>query len=251
LLINKNSSVLAIGIDAAESTLVRRLIEQNELPALGSLLAEGKWVELRSPSLIGSGTVWPTFLTGEDPTSHGMYSEWKWLPETMSLRRYEGQHLTPFWHSLAQQGVSVGVFDVPFAPQVGIKRGFEVCEWWAHDATAAGFRVGPDEIHVTLRKSPPHPLSSNRFVTVTPDSKNNLEEFARACSAGARLRGSLARRLISETNPQLSVIVFPEIHHAGHQLWHTIAPDHSIYDGLERNGGTVEPLLNDVYREID
>jgi predicted AlkP superfamily phosphohydrolase/phosphomutase len=248
---NKDSSVLAIGIDAAESTLVRRMIEQNELPELGSLLAEGRWLEVRSPSFIGSGTVWPTFLTGEEPTAHGIYSEWKWLPETMNLRRYEGHHLTPFWQSLAQQGVSIGVFDVPFAPAVGITRGFEVCEWWAHDSTAAGLRAGPVEIRSLVQKSTPHPLSANRFVTVTPDTKNNIETLAGACCAGARLRGLLARRLISETNPQLSVVVFPEIHHAGHQLWHTIARDHPIYDGLEDDDASFKPLLKDVYRAID
>ncbi|HEX2268165.1 MAG TPA: alkaline phosphatase family protein, partial [Pyrinomonadaceae bacterium] len=126
-----STNVLAIGIDAAESTLVRRMIEQDELPSLGSLLAEGRWLEVRSPSTIGSGAVWPTFLTGEEPASHGIYSEWKWLPETMSLRRYQGHHLTPFWKALTEQGISIGVFDVPFAPPVGITRGFEVCEWWA------------------------------------------------------------------------------------------------------------------------
>jgi len=243
--------VLAIGIDAAESTMVRRLIEQNEMPALGSLLAESKWLELRSPSLIGSGCVWPTFLTGEEPTVHGIYSEWKWLPETMNLRRYEGHHLTPFWQSLAEQGVSLGIFDVPFAPPVGITRGFEVCEWWAHDSTGAGLRAGPEEIRSFVQKSPPHPLSANRFVTVTPDSKNNIEKLAGACCAGARLRGLLARRLISETNPQLSVVVFPEIHHAGHQLWHTIGRDHPIYDGLQDDDTSYQPLLKDVHRAID
>jgi predicted AlkP superfamily phosphohydrolase/phosphomutase len=242
------SSVLAIGIDAAEATLVRRMIEQNELPALGSLLAEGRWLEVRSPAPIGSGTVWPTFLTGEEPAAHGIYSEWKWLPETMSLRRYEGHHLTPFWKSLVDDEVSVGVFDVPFAPPVGIKRGFEVCEWWAHDSTAAGLRVGPDEIQSLVQAAPAHPLSSNRFVTATPDSTNNSEELAAACSAGARARGSLARSLMRETKPRLSVIVFPEVHHAGHQLWHTIASDHPVYQGLQRNGAS---LLKDVHRAVD
>ena len=248
---NKSSSVLAIGIDAAESTLVRQMIENDELPALRSLLADVKWLEVRSPSLIGSGTVWPTFLTGQEPTAHGIYSEWKWLPATMNLRRYEGHHLTPFWHSFAQQGVSTGVFDVPFAPPVGIKHGFEVCEWWAHDSTAAGLRAGPEEIRSLVQESIPHPLSANRFVTATPDSKSNLEELASACCTGVRLRGMMAKRLIQKTNPQLSIVVFPEIHHAGHQLWHTIAPDHPIYDGLERNGRSFEPLLKSVLRAID
>ena len=247
---NKKSPVLAIGIDAAESTLVRRMIEQNELPALASLLAEGRWLEVRSPSSIGSGCVWPTFLTGEEPTAHGIYSEWKWMPEKMKLRRYEGHHLTPFWKSLTQQGVSIGVFDVPFAPPVGITRGFEVCEWWAHDSTAAGLRAGPDEIRSLVEKSPPHPLSANRFFTVTPESKDDIEKLAGACCAGARLRGSLARRLILETNPHLSVVVFPEVHHAGHQLWHTIARDHPLYEGLD-NVAAVKPVLKDVHRAID
>jgi len=250
-LANNNSSVLAVGIDAAESTVVRQMIEHDEMPALRSLLAEGQWLVVRSPAPIGSGAVWPTFLTGEDPTVHGIYSEWKWLPETMSLGRYEGRHLTPFWQSLAQQGVSIGVFDVPFAPPVGITSGFEVCDWWAHDCTAAGLRAGPDEIRSLVRASPMHPLAANRFFTATPHSKNNLEALAGACCTGARLRGSLARRLISNTNPQLSVVVFPEIHHASHQLWHTIAGNHPMYDGLERNVTSVKALLKDVYRAID
>jgi predicted AlkP superfamily phosphohydrolase/phosphomutase len=56
---------------------------------------------------------------------------------------------------------------------------------------------------------------------------------------------------MSETNPQLALVIFPEIHHAGHQLWHTIARDHPIYDELEHNGASFKPLLKDVHRAID
>jgi predicted AlkP superfamily phosphohydrolase/phosphomutase len=246
--INHESSVLAIGIDAAESTLVREMIDHGELPALRSLLSAGRWLEVRSPSSIGSGTVWPTFLTGQEPTTHGIYSEWKWLPETMRLHRYEGDQLTPFWKALAQDGVSVGILDVPFAPPVGITEGFEVCEWWAHDSTAAGLRAGPERVLTLVHEVPAHPLAANRFFTSTPESKTNLQELAAACCEGARLRGMLARRLIDETKPQVAVVVFPELHHAGHQLWHTVAPEHQIYNGLGSNG---DAFLCDVYRAVD
>ena len=244
----RDSNVLAIGIDAAESTLVQRMIEQGEMPALRSLLDGGRWLEVQSPSTIGSGAVWPTFLTGEEPSAHGIYSEWKWLPETMSLRRYEGHHLTPFWKRLAECGVSVGVFDVPFAPPVGITKGFEVCEWWAHDSTAAGLRAAPESIHSLLEESPPHPLSVNRFFTSTPDSNGSLRELASACVEGARLRGTLAQRLIAKTKPQVSLVVFPELHHAGHQLWHTVASEHQLHNVLDSDDAS---FLQDVYRAVD
>lgn len=246
------SSVLAIGLDAAEPTLVRQLIEQNEMPALRSLLKDGQWLRVASPAHIGSGAVWPTFMTGAEPAMHGVYSEWSWQPETMSLTRYHGRHLTPFWKPLAQQNIPVGVFDVPFALPVGISRGFEVCEWWAHDTTGAGLQAGPNEILSLVKQAPAHPLSANRFVDTTPDNLSNLKELTAACVEGVRLRGTLARRLIHETKPRLSLLVFPEIHHASHQMWHTVEPHHQFYNGRELSGGrSQEALLKDVYRAVD
>lgn len=255
---NNGSRVLAIGVDAAEGSFVKQLIEQGEAPALKSLLAEGEWLRVQSPAHIGSGAVWPTFITGEEPAVHGIYSEWNWRPEAMSLTRYHGRDLTPFWKPLAQQNIPIGVFDVPFGLPIGMARGFEVCEWWAHDATGAGFQAGPEKILSLVKHSPAHPLSANRFVNTTPDSHSNLDELAAACVAGVRLRGALAQRLIRETNPRLSLLVFPEVHHASHQMWHTVEPGHQVYKALQLNNGhksapllKPEPLLKKVYRAVD
>jgi predicted AlkP superfamily phosphohydrolase/phosphomutase len=247
----KGSRVLAIGIDAAEATLVKQLIEQKEMPALASLLDDGQWLRVESPAHIGSGAVWPTFMTGEDPGIHGVYSEWSWRPETMSLSRYHGRHLTAFWEPLARQNVSIGIFDVPFALPVGLKAGFEVCEWWAHDTTGAGLQSGPAEILSLVEQSPRHPLSANRFADTTPDSKSDLKELTAACVEGVHRRGTLAQNLIRATAPQLSLLVFPEIHHASHQMWHTVDPEHKIYERQGLNNRSSEPLLKEVYRAVD
>ena len=244
--------VLAIGIDAAEATFVRQLIDENELPALGSLLRAGSWLSVHSPANVGSGAVWPTFMTGTEPHMHGMYSEWNWRPATMSLSRYHGRQLTPFWKPLAQREVPIGIFDVPFALPVGVSNGFEVCEWWAHDSTGAGLQGGPPEIRRLVTHSPAHPLSANRFADTTPDSQRNLKELTAACVEGVRLRGALAARLISETKPRLALLVFPEAHHAGHQMWHTIDADNPIYSSRELIGGrSPKPYLKDVYCAVD
>lgn len=244
-----HANVLAIGIDAAEPALVRQLIEQNEMPALKALLDRGQWLRVQSPAPIGSGTVWPTFITGDEPTMHGVYSEWIWQPRVMGLSRYHGRDLTPFWKRQAEQNIRVGTFDVPFAQPVGLSEGFEVCEWWAHDSTGAGLQAGPQNILSLVKSSPAHPLSADRFVTATPNSPSDLKALSAACVEGARLRGALARTLIKETSPRLTLMVFPEIHHAGHQMWQTVDPHHRVYNG--RKLKVAEPLLKDVYRAVD
>lgn len=243
----KQSAMLAIGIDAAEATLVRQLIADDELPALGSLLRDGCWLDVESPANIGSGAVWPTFMTGEEPTAHGIYGEWRWRPETMSLGRHRAHQLTPFWKSLAQRKVSLGVFDVPFALPVGVSSGFEVCEWWAHDATGAGLQAAPEEVLSFVKDWQPHPLSAKQFVKTTPDSRRSLRKLTAACIAGVRLRGALAERLISETKPRLSLVVFPEVHHAGHQMWHTIEPENPVYRDRELSGESTRELLDESH----
>jgi predicted AlkP superfamily phosphohydrolase/phosphomutase len=130
-----------------------------------------------------------------------------------------------------------------------LSEGFEVFEWWAHDSTGAGLQAGPKEILSLVKSSPPHPLSANRSVTTTPNSHSGLKALNDASIEGARVRGALARTLIRKTKPRLTLMVFPEIHHAGHQMWHTVDPHHRIYKGQKLK--IVEPPLKDLYSEED
>ena len=155
--------VLAVGVDAAGPEFVRRPIEAGELPALARLLDEGTWRRVGSPARVGSGTVWPTFFTGSEPSAHGVYSEWCWRPETMSLALYEASRLVPFWRELARAGVRVGVLDVPFAPPVKLSEGFEISEWGAHDTFDGETKAAPQEINGLVNgRFTPHPFSSER-----------------------------------------------------------------------------------------
>src|SRR4030095_6561639 len=97
---NNGSRVLAVGVDAAEPTFIQQLIEQGKMPVLKSLLAKGKWLRVESPAHIGSGSVWSTLLNAAEPAKHGVYGEWAWQPELMSLKRYSGRDLDPFWKPL-------------------------------------------------------------------------------------------------------------------------------------------------------
>src|ERR1041385_4219668 len=125
---NSSRRVLAIGLDAAEPTLIRRLIDRWEMPALRALESEGRWIRVLSPAHIGSGCVWPTFATGTEPAAHGIYGEWCWQPELMSLKHFNGSGFAPFWKRFVDQGISVGVLDPPFITPIGLSDGFEIID---------------------------------------------------------------------------------------------------------------------------
>jgi predicted AlkP superfamily phosphohydrolase/phosphomutase len=244
--------VLAVGIDAAEPGFVRGLIDVGELPTLARLLEAGEWGRVESPARVGSGTVWPTFFTGTGPSAHGVYSEWRWRPETMSLAPYEPSRLAPFWRRLARDGVRVGVLDVPFAPFVGLSEGFEIGEWGAHDRLDGETKAAPREIDELVNEFTPHPFSSERNGARGEGDAAGLSRLAAACVEGARLRGELAARLIKETRTDFSLVVFPELHHAAHKLWRTVAPEHPLYSrGGPPEANAVSPTLADILREVD
>jgi predicted AlkP superfamily phosphohydrolase/phosphomutase len=245
-------TVLAIGVDAAEPTLLRGLIERGELPVLGALRARGAWRSVTSPAPIGSGAVWPTFITGVEPLQHGVYGEWCWRPATMSLDRWHSHGLAPFWVDVDRRGLTVGVLDVPFAPLVGLARGFEISEWGPHDVLVGHTEISPPGVGDVVKEIGRHPFASGRVDATGPEDHDALTELGAACLAGVTLRGRLAARLIETARPDLAVIVFPEIHTASHHLWHTIATPHPFYaDARFRPAPRSTPGLLDVVRELD
>jgi predicted AlkP superfamily phosphohydrolase/phosphomutase len=245
--------VLAIGIDAAEPAFVRCLIEQGEMPALKSLMERGSWKRVESTAHIGSGSVWPTFITGTEAREHGIYGEWGWQPETMSLSRYSGRRLTPFWKALAARGTRVGVLDVPFAPAIDLPDGFEISEWGAHDTLEGRTQINPETLSDFVSQTRPHPLQHKNIDAAGPDDYEQLAKVRSACLDGVKLRGELAGRLLLETEPRVSVVVFTEVHHAAHYFWHSLAPDHPFYagDSFADAPPALGTPLQDIYREVD
>jgi len=248
---NSSGRLLAVAIDAAEPTLVRKLVEQGRMPTLERLLRDGKWMNVESYSRIGSGSVWPTFISGKVPGVHGVYGEWLWQAETMDISRYRGSDLTPFWKGLADGGVSVGILDVPFMPIIGLSDGFEISEWGPHDLLDCEMQIGPERLADLVAKQPPHPLLLSPSPSGAHDYKN-LRKLSDACLEGIKLRGALAQTLLTQMRPQLSLIAFTEIHHSAHYLWHTVEPEHQIYRSDQfANLNATRRTLEDIYSEVD
>ena len=116
-----SARVLAIGLDAAEPSLIERWIADGTLPHLRRLRRAGSYRRLASGAEWLSGSPWPTFNTGRRPQDHGIYHHLQWRPELMSALRPAPDWLpaAPFWRELGAPDKTVIALDMPmgYAPE--------------------------------------------------------------------------------------------------------------------------------------
>jgi predicted AlkP superfamily phosphohydrolase/phosphomutase len=233
--------VLAIGIDAAEPALIREMLGRGELPHLASLLESGRLGRVVSPAWIGSGTVWPTFVSGRIPLEHGIHSRWSWDPKRMRVVPVSVDHIRPFWTSRELEGFSVGVFDMPWAPMADPGRGFQVSEWGPYDSVHGQTEVSPANLRALIEEcGGGYPFSRNLDGRGKVAGRKEMARLVSECMEAVRLRGALAERLMSDLGNDLFLVVFNEVHRAVHFVWHAA--------GANRSGG---PGLLDLCREVD
>ena len=242
---------MAIGLDAVERTFIDPLLAQGRLPNLRSLLEEGKRSDIASVAYIGSGAVWPTFMTGRHPVEHGVSHEWAWDAASMQVSRFTTEGLHPFWEDLASDGIRVGVLDIPYAPLVRLREGFEVSEWGPHDVLVGETEVSPPSAARIVAESPAHAFSKSHALVEDELDVARLEKMAADAVQGVRYRGELFARLIRETDVDLAMVVFPEIHHMGHLLWHTVEQDSDPRARHARPSRAVSPGLPELIAAID
>jgi predicted AlkP superfamily phosphohydrolase/phosphomutase len=124
-----------------------------------------------------------------------------------------------------------------------------VTEWGAHYTAQGRTEISPPELASVVDRT--HPFSTGRLEPATPTDRPDLAALASGCLEGAALRGELAARLLERARPDVAIVVFAEPHRPAHDLWHTVEPDHPLYEGLSADRGRPAPGLVDVYREVD
>ena len=210
---------IAIGIDAAEPTLVQAQIEFGALPVLGRLAGEGDWCRVKSPSDIGSGCVWPTFLTGTPALHHGIYSHQPWYADRMESLPVDVSKLKPFWTRPPFDERRVAILDVPFAPPGSP---LEILDWGSHDRILGSMSCRPEELLSLLKHVGQHPYARRPVDEWLPRDDSDLRRLVTRSSAGVRQHGALMAELLAGQSPEVLVAVFSEVHRASHVLWQTV-----------------------------
>ena len=227
-----------IGLDAADLGLIRSA--SSTLPNLTRALSGGTLHTIRSPADLLTGSVWPTFYTGSNPGTHGIYHHLQWDPKSMRLRRVAIDWLDcePFWSDLERRGRRVTAIDVPLMFPDRVRDGIEVLNWGSHDQLGP-LACRPRELgSEVLRRFGRHPMG---WEIPVEKSRDELGEIRDNLVAGARRKGALVRWLLDSEPWDFFIAVFGETHRGGHILW----PDGPGGEAIP------EGALLEVYRAVD
>lgn len=131
--------VVVLGLDGLDPKLVRRFMDEGKLPNFQRLAENGHFSDLATTLPAMTPAAWPSFMTGNDPSHHGIYDfltpgRPSYLPklssyETVPARRTltVGRWRLPltaaytrslrkgvaFWQTLASRGVECTILRVP------------------------------------------------------------------------------------------------------------------------------------------
>lgn len=106
---------LVIGLDGGEWDVINPLIERGKLPNLSSLKTNGVSGSLESITPPVSPPAWNSIQTGTSPGKHGIY-DFSTFDENYARRSINSadRTATPFWEILNDEGVTTGLFKIPF-----------------------------------------------------------------------------------------------------------------------------------------
>lgn len=230
-------AVLLVGWDGVERTLVQELLENGELPVLGSIVAHGSWRELDGLPGVGDDAHWSTFATGTGPGVHGRFHYVQPPPGSYiprMTRRDDRSTVRSFWHTLGSQGVRTLVLDVPKSPFDTSEGVTEVVDWMPHGPDSSHVTSSPPELATELEQRRPHGAFSDCDRSTATQA--DFSDHNRAVDERRSARTSEIQRLLSINQADLVIAVYAEGHCVGHHSWHIHEPkstaDRTLSDAL-------------------
>lgn len=236
--------VLAIGLDAAEPSLLEEWCEAGELPVLTRLRAAGAYAPLRHREICRSETLWTMVQTGCEPERTGYWLQQRFDPQAYAMTPfapYEFRDIPPFY-ALGETR-RVIAFDIPQSRPSPNVSGTQVIAWGVHSPMHP-FAIHPPELGEHLRQAyGPHPSAAVHYATLW--RRSEVERLYRPLLLGAQRRAHICLDLMQGNEWDLCVVVFAETHLGGHYLSHVHDRTHPYHRPGEPD------LLLDVYRAVD
>ncbi|NEO99007.1 MAG: nucleotide pyrophosphatase [Symploca sp. SIO2E9] len=228
-----NNPVIAIGLDAADPSLIEKWISQGHLKNLSSLRQHGAYGRLKTFNYYRAETPWETFLTGCSPQQTGYWAPVKFRPDNYGnedIEAYDFIEHPPFY-ALLGDDYRVGVFDMPHSTLSEQVNGLQVLGWGAHAALTPSHSRPAQLLPELTEKFGEHPAFNKDFASC--QNLAALKQLQQALEIGIGRRSTICQELLQREPWDFFLTIFGETHSAGHYFWHTSQADHPLYEAMK------------------
>lgn len=243
-------SLVFVGLDAAEPSLLRRWMADGSLPNLAGLCAEGLSGDAVSAEGFGDGVLWTSINTGRAPGNHGRVFNWHLRAGTYALYRYcEDRDLKAptLWERFSEAGLSCAVVDMVRAKLSPPFNGLQIADWLSHDPIFGARSTPTPLIEDVLKRYGSDPFAP--FLADMDKTRPQAEPYLAAALARIEAKTRYVEELLSLDRFDAVFVGYSEAHDIGHALWAYHDPGHPEHDAafVARRG---DPLA-ETYRALD
>ncbi len=241
----EDGPIVVLGIDGAEWSVIRPMLERGELPNLASLIERGASGPLRSlDPRQGSPVIWTTIATGKPPEEHGISG---FVKEKGAAAEF---HNTPFssnmwrasafWDVIGGAGREVGIIGWLVTWPAWEVNGFMVSQYVQRLSGFTGeeaggsvtFPAGLAERIAPLVRESGSVTAEEMAGFVNMESELGLrslegqnEEALRRAFSGDETAVTVALSLLADEMPDLSCVYIRGIDEVSHRFWVYMDPE--------------------------
>ena len=249
--------ILVLALDGATFDVIRPLVEVGDLPNLGAWMKSGLASALPSTTPPVTFPAWSSFMTGREPSEHGVFDFTQKTPGNYRLRFVNAtdRQAPSIFRRVSEAGGSVLVLGMPATHPPEAVNGLLVCGFDAPVSTGTDERSASDpalyraiaekagpwmrpELNESSRADDFH----ERAVTTLLARVDRKRDFALEAIAQMKARGG-------GEMPALTMIVFSESDTAGHHYFRDHDPESPRHD--PEASPSRRSALADVYRRLD
>ncbi len=257
-----SNKVVVIGLDSADSQLIKRWASAGHLPQFSQLLQEGAYADIRSSLSYGNNSkeeccttevLWTSFLTSCKPSKTGFWSITDYSPDSYSITSsltdcsYDYAEF-PLFYALGEQ-YRVASFNVPSSAISDQVNGVQLLGWAGHFPGVRSQAHPPELIESIIEKYGENPILF-KDDGIWWDKKY-IEWEKQAIKSSVRTQSRLYQNFLKDNSLDLFLGAFSELHTAGHDLYAHSETDHPLYPYLRTGDYQNNNPLRDAYQEID
>lgn len=240
--------IFIISLDGSTFDVLLPFMQQGCMPNLKALMERSLSAELESVIPAVTAPAWTSFMTGKNPSKHGVFGFTQFDPKDGRVKLTNSRDIRSktIWQILSDKGKRCVVVNLPYTTPPYPINGIMVAGW---DSPPSNFTYPADLAENVLQQFPDYRDNLNMwlFDYMPGKSEGNFDRLIDTLIRGCQQGSLLAQRFLEQEDWDVFMVHFQQTDWIQHKLWGLIVEAAQSATG---NDAKLE-RVRECYRQFD